>query len=91
MQPGLKGRNGSGSRVELGLKKLGKQYKVIAGFGNRVVVFITRITPGRQLIKIGAKVIPEKLEILNYKHGIPDDTETWKTSFIEFETHKPKD
>jgi general stress protein 26 len=37
------------------------------------------------------KVIPEKLEILNYKHGILGDTETWRTPSVMFKVHKPKD
>ncbi|MFQ5771354.1 MAG: hypothetical protein ACE5HX_12510, partial [bacterium] len=37
------------------------------------------------------KVIPEKLEILNYKHGILGDTETWRTPSVEFKVHELKD
>lgn len=37
------------------------------------------------------KVIPEKLEILNYKHSILGDTETWGTLSVEFNTYEPKD
>jgi general stress protein 26 len=31
------------------------------------------------------KVIPEKLEVLNYKRGFLNDTVTWQTPVIEFE------
>ncbi|MFQ5637919.1 MAG: pyridoxamine 5'-phosphate oxidase family protein [bacterium] len=37
------------------------------------------------------KVIPEKLEIVNYKHGIVGDTETWRSPSVEFRVHEPKD
>ena len=30
------------------------------------------------------KVIPERLEIVNYKHGILSDTETWRVPSVEF-------
>jgi general stress protein 26 len=36
------------------------------------------------------KVIPEKLEILNYKHGILGDTETWRIPSVAFKVHEPK-
>ncbi len=32
------------------------------------------------------KVIPEKLEVLNYKRGFLNDTVTWQTPVIEFQT-----
>lgn len=35
------------------------------------------------------KVVPEKLEILNYKHNILSDTLTWKTPSIGFKVHEP--
>jgi general stress protein 26 len=37
------------------------------------------------------KVIPEKLEILNYKHSILGDTKTWITPSVDFKTHESKD
>ncbi len=37
------------------------------------------------------KVIPEKLEILNYKHGILSDTKTWRIPSVDFKTHESKD
>lgn len=35
------------------------------------------------------KVVPEKLEILNYKHNILSDTLTWKTPSVEFKVYEP--
>ncbi len=34
------------------------------------------------------KVIPEKLDVLNYKAGVVADRETWRTPSIEFGTEK---
>jgi general stress protein 26 len=31
------------------------------------------------------KVIPQKIDVLNYKSGLLNDTVTWRTPFIEFE------
>ncbi len=35
------------------------------------------------------KVVPEKLEILNYKHNILSDTITWETPSVVFKVHEP--
>ncbi len=35
------------------------------------------------------KVVPEKLEILNYKHNILSDTLTWETPSVGFKVHEP--
>jgi general stress protein 26 len=37
------------------------------------------------------KVVPEKLEILNYKHNILSDTITWRTPSVGFKVHEPKE
>jgi general stress protein 26 len=37
------------------------------------------------------KVIPERLEIVNYKHNILSDTETWSVPYVEFEAQELKD
>jgi len=47
--------------------------------------------PDREDSYLLIKVIPEKLEIINYKHGIIADTETWRTPSVEFKFHEPKD
>jgi general stress protein 26 len=36
------------------------------------------------------KVIPEKLEVVNYKRGLYGDPVTWKSPFIEFENPETK-
>lgn len=37
------------------------------------------------------KVTPEKLDILNYKHGLTGDSVTWRTPTIEFKPDKSED
>lgn len=37
------------------------------------------------------KVIPERLEIVNYKHSILSDTETWRVPSVDFEVHELRD
>jgi general stress protein 26 len=37
------------------------------------------------------KVIPEKLEIVNYKHNIISDSETWSVPSVKFKIHERKD
>jgi len=37
------------------------------------------------------KIVPEKLEIINYKHGFYNDPETWGTPSVEFNNAGSKD
>jgi general stress protein 26 len=34
------------------------------------------------------KVIPIRIDIISYKHGITGDPETWRSAYFEFNTNK---
>ena len=44
----------------------------------------TRFYPNRQKDYILIKVVPEKMEVINYKLGIAGDPVTWLVPFVEF-------